>query len=121
MRILLDEGVPRSCVRMLAEHSHDVVHVGDVGMLGSSDRKILERAIAEERLVVTFDADFHAMLALEGLARPSVVRLRVQGLRAAGVSALILQVLATCSDDLEAGAVVTCGNDRVRVRRLPIE
>jgi predicted nuclease of predicted toxin-antitoxin system len=71
-------------------------------------------------VVVTLDADFHALLALSQTQEPSIVRIRMEGLRAEEFSILLQNVLARCRADLETGALVSVQGNRVRVRRLPI-
>ena len=82
--------------------------------------EVLAAALKESRTVVTLDADFHAILALSGAAGPSVVRLRIEGLRGEALSGLVATVLSRCADDLAAGALVSVTEDQIRVRRLPI-
>ena len=43
MKLLLDQGLPRSACATLREFGHEVVHVGDVGMSRASDADILVR------------------------------------------------------------------------------
>jgi len=81
MRLLLDQGTPRSTARHLAAHGIDAVHAADIGLSAASDSQILDHARTDHRVVVTLDADFHALLALSGAAVPSVVRIRPEGLR----------------------------------------
>ena len=121
MRLLLDQGVPRSAGRLLREEGHDVVHTSECGLSTASDPSILLRAAQEGRVVVTLDADFHALVALSGARWPSVIRLRVQGLRAEGVAGLVRKVAAQCGKDLDGGALVSVFGARIRVRGLPIE
>ncbi|MDA8110587.1 MAG: DUF5615 family PIN-like protein [Betaproteobacteria bacterium] len=45
----------------------------DYGMQRSPDREVLERAQQEARVVLTFDLDFGALLALGIRERPSAV------------------------------------------------
>ena len=120
MKLLLDQGTPRLAAEILRQAGIDVLHTGELGMAQSSDEDILRRGSAEGRIVVTLDADFHALLALSGATKPSVVRLRVEGLKAQELAALVLKVMQLCREDLEQGAVVSIQESRVRVRRLPI-
>ncbi len=62
MKLLLDQGLPRSACARLREFGHEVVHVGDVGMSRASDADILAVARSTGSTVVTLDADFHALL-----------------------------------------------------------
>ncbi len=120
MKLLLDQGLPRSAAVLLSTSGTDTLHVGDIGLAAASDPDILARARKEGRVVVTLDADFHMLLALSGAIDPSVVRIRIEGLRAEALTHLLLQVLRDCEQDLKYGALVAVLPDSVRVRRLPI-
>lgn len=124
MKLLLDQGLPRSAADILRDGGHDVVHAGDVGLSTASDAEVLESARATDRAVVTLDADFHALLAVGRAMGPSVIRLRIEGLRGPAAATLIDRVIHACSDDLAAGAAVTVDEDagahRIRVHRLPL-
>jgi predicted nuclease of predicted toxin-antitoxin system len=86
----------------------------------ATDEQVLERAKLEGRIVVTLDADFHAILARTGASVPSVVRVRVEGLGAIALAHLVATTLDSIVDDLTLGAVATSDGARVRVRRLPL-
>ena len=43
-------------------------------MARATDPKIIRHALSEDRIVVTLDADFHALLAVSGSTKPSVIR-----------------------------------------------
>jgi predicted nuclease of predicted toxin-antitoxin system len=92
MRFVLDQGIPRDAAVRLRAHGHECVHVGEVGMHNATDEEIL--ASATGAIVVTLDADFHAILAVSGASGPSVIRLRIQGLRAPEITTLIENVIA---------------------------
>ena len=89
-------------------------------MASADDTTIIQVARQQERVVVTLDADFHALLALSGADKPSVVRIRIEGLRAEPLAALLLALLAERSAELERGALLTVQSKRVRIRYLPI-
>ena len=71
-------------------------------------------------MVVTLDADFHALVALSGARWPSVIRLRIQGLRGEGLAGIVQKVIAQCGKELAGGALVSVLGTRIRVRGLPI-
>ena len=120
MKFLLDQGVPRSAAAPLGLLGFDAVHTGAIGMAKASDPDILERARREGETVVTLDADFHALLALSNAAAPSVIRVRIEGMRGPDIAAIVARVVAVCESDLVDGAMVTVDPNRVRVRRLPL-
>ncbi len=120
MRLLLDQGLPRSTVHHLASMGIAAEHVGDLGLAQASDAMILDIAGKRHAVVVTLDADFHAILATTRAAGPSVVRIRIEGLKGEQVALLLGQVLAVAEGEIESGAVVSVTNHRIRVRMLPI-
>ena len=98
----------------------NTVHVSEIGYSTAHDVAILERAREEKRIVITFDADFHAFLALSRAITPSVIRIRIEGLYGKKAADLIQTVLTRCAEDLKQGAVVTVQPERIRARRLPL-
>ena len=93
----------------------------DVGLLTASDLTILERAATDDRIIVSADADFGALLALGRQTKPSLILLRsADHLSPAEHGSLLLANLPTVSDELEGGAIVTFSRGHLRVRLLPI-
>lgn len=120
MKLLLDQGLPRSAADLLRAAGIDAVHTGELGLSTATDIAILDEAVKTGRYVVTLDADFHALLALSGAIQPSVVRIRIQGLRAPDACQLLQQVLPRFEVELKGGAVVTINEHVARVRSLPL-
>lgn len=120
MKLLLDQGLPRSTILHLAGMGIAAEHVGELGMARAADADILNVARKRQAVVVTLDADFHALLATSRATNPSVVRIRIEGLKGEQTAALLGQVLAVAIAEIEAGAAVSVTARRIRVRLLPI-
>lgn len=120
IKLLLDQGLPRGVANLLRERGWDVQHVSERGMSRTEVATILRVARLENRVVVTLDADFHALLALAGANKPSVVRIRMQGLKAEKATALIARVLDLTGEELAHGAMVTVSDGKIRVKFLPV-
>ncbi len=97
-----------------------MLHAYEIGLSRAADRQILEHARRNRRTVVTLDADFHALLAVENADGPSVIRIRREGLTAADLAALLVQLWPTVEQPVRQDAMVTVTDKNVRVRRLPI-
>jgi len=117
---LLDQGLPLSAAALLCEAGIDALHVGEIGLSAASDTEILQKARDDEYVVVTLDADFHALLAVTEATSPSVIRIRIERLRAQALTNLLITVIDECEEDLDRGVVVTVEPNRIRVRRLPL-
>jgi predicted nuclease of predicted toxin-antitoxin system len=121
MKLLLDQGLLRSSVAGLTQLGIASDHVGDVGLAAASDIAILAHALQRDLVVVTLDADFHTILATSGATKPSVVRIRIEGLDGAQLARLLAQVCQTAATDLAAGAMVSVtAPNLIRVRSLPV-
>ncbi len=71
-------------------------------------------------MIATLDADFHALLALSQASGPSVIRIRIEGLRGPALPALLETVWQSCDADLLKGALVTVTEPHMRVHQLPV-
>ena len=120
MKILLDEGLPRTAAPSLRKAGFHTEHVVDLLGPGAPDTQILQVARDKNLVVITLDADFHTILALTGAAAPSVIRIRVEALKAADLVALLTPLLQTHCRDLESGIAMSVDHRFVRLRTLPL-
>lgn len=118
MKLLLDQGLPRSAALLLREGGIDTLHVGEIGLAAATDNEILQRGRQEGRVIVTLDADFHALLAFSKALSPSVIRIRIEGLTGPMAANVIREAVLRSKEDLESGALVTVQPGRIRIRRL---
>jgi predicted nuclease of predicted toxin-antitoxin system len=76
MKLLANENVAAAVVDALRADGHDVVWIKEVGQ-GSTDDVVLALALAEDRVLLTFDKDFGELAFRLGcLATPGVILLR---------------------------------------------
>ncbi len=120
MKLLLDQNLSASAAEVLRSGGMDVVHAREVGLAATDDREILEWCRTNGRIIVTHDADFHALLALTSARTPSAIRIRIEGLRDDALAGLIRRVLRSVAEDIERGSAVTVTPTSIRVRALPL-
>lgn len=120
MKLLLDQGLPLSAAALLRDVGIDTIHVGEIEMSEAEEAEIIQRAREGGRAVATLDTDFHILLALDEATSPSIIRIRIERLRAQVLTDLLLMVVADCKKELEQGSAITVEPSRVRIRRLPL-
>lgn len=59
-------------VSWLNSHGHDATHLRDEGLQRMPNGEIFDKAVAESRLVVTFDLDFGEIVALVQRTKSSI-------------------------------------------------
>ncbi len=119
-RILLDQGLPRGCAKILSLDQWDVEHTGDIGLSRASDEQIIDYARRENRIIITLDADFHTIIAVENAQTPSVIRIRQEGLKADKLAELIKRIWPKIQSQIETGALVTVNEKSIRIRNIPL-
>ncbi|CAB1085612.1 hypothetical protein D1AOALGA4SA_13098 [Olavius algarvensis Delta 1 endosymbiont] len=90
-------------------------------MSRATDRQILEYARDEQHIVITLDSDFHAILAVDNLDSPSVVRIRQEGLRGPELAKLLEKIRSRIGKQLENGAMATITEKTMRIRKIPLQ
>ena len=118
--ILLDQGLPRTAGKILREKGWDVLHTGDIGLSRASDKEIVEYAKSENRVIVTLDSDFHAIIAVAYESKPSAIRIRQEGLKGSDLAALIENIWPSIIEHLESGAMVSVTEKSIRIRKIPL-
>jgi predicted nuclease of predicted toxin-antitoxin system len=120
MKLLLDQGLPRTTLKHLAALGIQAEHVGEIGMASATDNAILDFARQTAAVLVTLDADFHYLLAASRATSPSVIRIQIERLNGEQLAKILTLVISVARTDLDSGAVVSTTKGRIRVRRLPI-
>ena len=121
MRFLVDNALSPVLATLLSRAGHDALHVRTIELQRAEDIVIFDKAAAEDRIVVSADTDFGALLAARNVQKPSVIQFRGPGSRKPdALSRAILSNLSQLADALERGSIVTFEPSRIRVRTLPI-
>jgi predicted nuclease of predicted toxin-antitoxin system len=120
VNLLLDMNLSPALAGLLSNSGHDVVHWSEIGDYRAPDVAILEWAREHDRVLVTHDLDFGAMLADTEATGPSVIQIRVQDLLAAETVEALAKAIEVAAPALTRGAIVTIHDDRSRIRILPL-
>ncbi|MBI4703413.1 MAG: DUF5615 family PIN-like protein [Deltaproteobacteria bacterium] len=116
MRVLANENVAGDVIEELRARGHDVAWIR-VDAPGARDDAILARAVAERRLLVTFDKDFGELVFARGAAAScGLVLFRLSALSASELASRVSDVLESRSDWSGCFSVV----EPHRVRMLPL-
>ena len=112
--------VTPQAVAYLQAKGHEAVHAFDVGLGTKPDSEILERASAEDRIVITADLDYPRLLALLKADRPGVVLFRGGSYSDAEMLDLLDRVLAQAETLNLERSITVVDQHRIRRRGLPV-
>jgi predicted nuclease of predicted toxin-antitoxin system len=120
LRFLIDNALPPGLAELLCNDGHDAVHIRSYGMQAATDEQIVDRAVQDDRIIVSADSDFSAILAAQDADRPSFILFREPDLMLArDYFHAMAPALPILEPELAAGCVAVFRRGRLRVRRLP--
>lgn len=117
MKFFVDENLPRIIVEWLRAGGHDVVSAAESSP-GETDTAWAELAFRDQRILLTQDKDFGALIYRNGLATHGVVLLRLDEFVAAEILARFQEVWSVIEVN-PTGRFIVVTETRVRVRLLP--
>jgi len=120
MKFLIDNALSPSIAYGLIEKGHDALHVRDVGLAASSDSEIIDLAARQDRVLISSDTDFGAILTFRESTKPSFILFRQSDKRPASQLSFLLDNLPAFQKELLTGCVIVLEDKRIRIRSLPI-
>jgi predicted nuclease of predicted toxin-antitoxin system len=120
MNALIDMNLSPLWVRLFVERGIEAAHWSTVGPPTAPDSQILDYAASNGFVVFTHDLDFGMLLAARKSRGPSVLQVRTQDVLPTAIGTIVLRAIASASEHLEAGAIVTVDVAQHRIRLLPI-
>jgi len=77
LNLYLDQMLPLDVAQALRNEGHDVMRASEIGQARADDYEILQKAIAENRILVTLDEHFGDWVILPLSKHPGVIRLKI--------------------------------------------
>lgn len=111
-------GVSPGTVDFLKRLGHEAVRLSEVGLARASDIEVVSRAAREGEIVLTFDLDYPALLALREAERASAIVFRTTNADPVWINSRLADSLPLISVALKEGAIVALEDARIRVRRF---
>ena len=117
MNFLVDRCAGRRLTQWLQSQGHDALHARELGP-DPGDRALLERAVSENRILITKDKDFGELIHLHG--RPHTGLIRLPEVRMAQRITLVENLILNHRQALDERAIITVTSSRIRISRQPL-
>ena len=115
LKFLVDVGVSRKVEEWLMTNDFDVKAVRDIDPC-MSDEKVLLKAVAERRVVMTMDKDFGELVYNSGKSHAGVLLLRLESAKSAEKLKVVKKIINNYSQ-LLSNRFCVYQNGRIRVRK----
>jgi predicted nuclease of predicted toxin-antitoxin system len=93
LRLFLDQMLRREVAEALRDDGHNVLRASDFGQARADDHQILQRAIGEDRILITLDDHFGNWVVLPLRTHPGVIRLIINPTTSANAINLLVPFL----------------------------
>lgn len=118
MIFVIDEDLPRSLAKVLAEKGYQAVDVRDIGLKGSSDRTILDHAINRCAAVITADIGFAGIAYLQARTHYGLILLRIPNeIKVNQMNNILVNSLRILSEEDIVNNIVVVELNRIRIRK----
>jgi len=111
MKVVVDNNLPRSVSRLLAESGLGAVHVGELGLSQASDQTLRQRFAGESVIFVSRDEDFWS----QHPPRWAVVWIALHNPTLAQLKGPICRRLSQFLPALRPGQRVLLANDQIKI------
>jgi len=120
LKFIADVHISPTTISDLQQAGYHIIRVTDFLPPTASDKEIITLAIDRDAIIITQDLDFSDLIAQGGMAKPSVVSLRLSKVKPNVVTRILQQVLPQIQTQLIEGVIVSIDETSFRIRKLPV-
>jgi len=117
MKFLANENFPKASFKILTQAGFDIIHVNDE-FPSVKDEEVMERAIEDGRIILTFDSDYGNLVFVKGMKAEGVIYLRLVDFLPKYPGELLKEILQS-DEYIFEGNFTVIDENRIRQRTLP--
>jgi len=114
LRLYLDQMLRLDVATTLRAEGYNIVRASEVGQSRADDQQILQKAIDENRILVTLDEHFGDWVILPLSKHPGVIRLKVNPTTSHNVLKLLIPFLRNYSSIQFKNHLIILSNERAK-------
>jgi predicted nuclease of predicted toxin-antitoxin system len=114
LKLYLDQMLRLDVAQALCDEGHDVMRASEVGQARADDYEILQKAISENRILITLDEHFGDWVILPLSEHPGVIRLKVNPATSKNAINLVLPFLRLYSSEHFKNRLVILSSKRAK-------
>jgi len=114
LKLYLDQMLRLDVAQALRGEGHGVIRASEVGQARADDYEILQKAIAENRILVTLDEHFGDWVVLPLSKHPGVIRLKINPTTSKNAIKLLLPFLRLHSSEQFKNHLVILSSKRAK-------
>lgn len=117
LKLLADENIFPSTVSLLRSYGLDVKDIKEINLCGISDKKVIELARHEGRVLITLDMHFANVYLFPPWEYPGIIVVRTKPSVPSNVNQALKAFLRILQPDKIKNALVIVEKDKVRIRK----
>jgi predicted nuclease of predicted toxin-antitoxin system len=114
LKIYLDQMFGIDVAEVLRGEGHDIVRASEIGQSRADDEQILQKAISENRILITLDEHFGDWVILPLKRHPGVIRIKASPTTSKNVLDILLPFLRMHSSEQFKDRLVILSQKRVK-------
>lgn len=114
LKLYLDQMFRLEVAQALRDEGYDVIRASETGQARADDHDILQKAIAEDRILITLDEHFGDWVVLPLSKHPGVIRVKANPTTSKNIIDILIPFLSVYSSEKFANHLVILSKKRMK-------
>jgi predicted nuclease of predicted toxin-antitoxin system len=116
MHLFCDQNIMVETVEFLRQQGHDVSSTREAGLAAAPDEEVMAFAVRQDRILLTYNADFGDIRLFPVGTHAGIIRLRVTQQTAEALHPVLKSAIGQLADKDLSGKLVTITKTAIRIR-----